>query len=100
MRSNDSVRKNITYATLFAQILNNVGIATSAAVLPVVTLFGVGVLITILFLLYNYQFKRSLIIIRFSNPDTPGSLAQMLKVFKVILINTNYSLIIINCDEG
>ena len=65
---------------------NLIGIATPAAVVPVVVVFGVGALITILVWSY-YQFKRSLIIIRFSNPDKPGSLAQMLKVFKVICMH-------------
>ena len=66
---------------LVCTIFDNIGIATSAVVVPLVAIFG-GAMIIILLLLY--QFKRSLIIIRFSNPDKTGSLAQMLKVFKVI----------------
>ena len=62
---------------------NYSGVATAAAVVPVVTVSIVGA-VTLLLLLYYYQLRQSLIVIRFSNPDEPGSLAQMLKVFKVI----------------
>jgi hypothetical protein len=67
--------------------IDNSGVAIAAAVVPVVLLFVVGGVITVLFLLcyYYYQLGQSLIVIKFSNPDKPGSLAQMLKVFKVRL---------------
>ena len=65
-------------------LFDNLGIATAATVVPVVIVFAVGAVTTLLFLLYHYQLRQSLIVIKFSNPDEPGSLAQMLKVFKVI----------------
>ena len=76
--SNDSVTK---YYYFYTKLIH-VGIATPAAVVPVVMLLGVAIII-IIALLYH-QYKKALVIIKFSNLDKPGSLAEMLQVFKVI----------------
>ena len=68
------------------QILDNSGIATPAAVVPVVTVFVVGGVVIVLIMLY-YQLSQSLIVIRFSGSEKPGTLAQILKVFKVMVIS-------------
>ena len=70
------------------KLLDNAGtgIAIPAAVVPVVVVVVVGaMMIALLFVLlcYNSWFKQSLIVIKFSNPDEAGSLARVLKVFKV-----------------
>ena len=71
----------------FVKTLDYVGIATSAAVPVLSVVIALFALPIILFLTYlYYQHKQSHIIIRFSNPDKPGSLAKMLKVFKVTCI--------------
>ena len=44
---------------------------------------GIAIIIVIA-LLYYYRYKKSLVIIKFLNLDKPGSLAEMLQVFKVI----------------
>ena len=69
---------------LYPVLFYNLGVATAAAVVPVVIVFVMGGVVTALFLIIYYQLRQSLIVIRFSNPDKSGSLAQMLKLFKVI----------------
>ena len=87
----DSVEKIIITLTVLFDNLDvtvaTIELNTAAVIAPVVTasvLVVGGVVMTALLLLYYYLFRQSLIVIRFSNPDKPGSLALMLKVFKVI----------------
>ena len=69
-------------SNLNVYLYNSTGIAATAVVVPVIIIF-VAASVIIVTILLVYRLKSTLVTIKFSNPDAVGSLADMLKVFKV-----------------